>query len=172
MMVPCSRGMVDYAFLGGAQIDKYGNINSTIIGEYERPKVRFPGSGGANDFASLCWKTIIMTMHNPSRFVEKLNFVTTAGFLSGPGAREKAGLAPGGGPYKVVTNLAVMGFDETSKAMSVESIHPGITIDEVIRNTGFELVIPKRIEQTAPPSEEELRVLRHDVDPYGLVIGR
>ncbi len=89
-MTTCARGQVDYAFLGGAQIDKYGNINSTCIGAYEKPKVRFPGSGGANDFASLCWKTMIMTVHSKSRFVETCDFVTSPGFLTGEGAREAA----------------------------------------------------------------------------------
>lgn len=172
MMTTCTRGMVDYAFLGGAQIDGYGNINSTIIGTYDQPKVRFPGSGGANDFASLCWKTILMTVHSTARFVEKVDFVTTAGYLSGPGAREEAGLAPGSGPHKVVTNLAVMGFDPASKRMRVESIHPGVTLDQIQQNTGFELVLAETAAQTPPPTADELRVLRKEVDPYGLVIGR
>lgn len=172
MMTTCARGLVDFAFLGGAQIDKYGNINSTLIGSYEKPKVRFPGSGGANDFASMCWRTILMTVHNTSRFVEKVDFMTTPGYLSGPGAREQAGLAPGGGPYKVVTNLAILGFDVQTKTMSVESIHPGVTMEQLKANTGFELTIPERVPQTLPPSAEELRVLRLEVDPRGLVIGR
>ena len=99
MMTTCSRGLVDYAFLGGAQIDKYGNINSTVVGDFYKPKVRFPGSGGANDFASFCWRTMIMTVHSKSRFVEKCEFVTSPGFLTGAGAREAAGL-PGGRPLQ------------------------------------------------------------------------
>ena len=83
----CQRGMVDYAFLGGAQIDMFGNMNSTVIGNYEKPKVRFPGSGGANDFASFCWNTIVMTVHNNKRFVEKVNFLTTPGYLAGKRTR-------------------------------------------------------------------------------------
>ena len=172
MMITCSRGMVDYAFLGGAQIDKYGNINSTIIGDYAKPKVRFPGSGGANDFASLCWKTIITTVHSKARFVEKVDFLTSPGYLTGPGAREEAGLPAGSGPYKIITDLAIMGFDETTRALKVESIHPGVEIGQVIENTGFELVIPEKIDRTEPPTAEELRVLREEVDPYRLVIGR
>ncbi len=172
MMTTCARGLVDFAFLGGAQIDKYGNINSTLIGDYEKPKVRFPGSGGANDFAAMCWRTILMTVHNTSRFVEKVDFVTTAGYLSGPGAREQAGLAPGGGPYKVVTNLAIMGFDEKTRTMTVESIHPGVTIAQLKKNTGFEVTIPEQVARTLPPSSEELRILRQEVDPNRMVIGR
>ncbi len=102
----CQRGMVDYTFLGGAQIDAYGNLNSTVIGNFSKPKVRFPGSGGANDFASLCWNTIVMTAQNTKRFVEKLDFLTTPGYLTGPGAREEAGLPANTGPYKIISAAA------------------------------------------------------------------
>lgn len=170
-MAALQRGEVDVAFIGGAQIDKYGNINSTVVGDYYKPKVRFPGSGGANDFASLCWRTMIMTVHSKSRFVEKCEFLTSPGFLTGAGAREAAGL-PEGGPYKIVTDLAVMGFDEETKAMRVESLHPGVDLDKVKAETGFELVIPKQISSTAPPTETELKILREEVDPLKLVIGR
>jgi glutaconate CoA-transferase subunit B len=170
-MTTCARGQVDYAFLGGAQIDKYGNINSTVIGDYNKPKVRFPGSGGANDFASLCWKTMIMTVHSKTRFVEKCDFITSPGFLTGAGAREAAGL-PEGGPYKIVTDLGVMGFDETTKAMMIDSLHPGVEVDMVRSETGFELIVPDVIGSTEPPTEDELRILRDEVDPLRLVIGR
>jgi glutaconate CoA-transferase subunit B len=168
----CQRGMVDYTFLGGAQIDAYGNLNSTVIGDYSRPRVRFPGSGGANDFASLCWRTLIMTRHGRRRFVEKLDFLTTPGYLTGPGAREAAGLPAGSGPYKVITDLAVMGFDERSKRMQVESLHPGVTLKQAQENTGFELLQVAAIGQTEPPRSEELRILRKEVDPHRYIIGR
>ena len=168
----CQRGMVDYTFLGGAQIDAYGNLNSTVIGDYTKPKVRFPGSGGANDFASFCWRTLVMTRQDRRRFVEKLDFLTTPGYLSGPGAREAAGLPEGSGPYKVITDLVVMGFDETSKRMQVESLHPGVSYEQVQENTGFELLKAPDVEQTEPPREEELRILREEVDPYRYIIGR
>lgn len=168
----CQRGMVDYTFLGGAQIDAYGNLNSTVIGDYRCPKVRFPGSGGANDFASLCWRTLVMTQHNRRRFVERLDFLTTPGYLTGPGAREAAGLPAGSGPYKVITDLAVMGFDERSKRMQVESLHPGVTFDRVQEHTGFELLKAATVAQTEPPRSEELRILREEVDPQGYIIGR
>jgi glutaconate CoA-transferase subunit B len=171
MMTTCCRGQVDYAFLGGAQIDKYGNINSTIIGDYYKPKVRFPGSGGANDFASLCWRTMIMTLHSKARFVEKCDFITSPGFLSGGSSRQEAGL-PEGGPYKIITDLAVMGFDEESKAMTIESLHPGVDLAKVQSETGFELIIPAEIGHTEAPTEEELRILREEVDPSKMVIGR
>lgn len=172
MMTTCCRGMVDYAFLGGAQIDKYGNINSTVIGDYYKPKVRFPGSGGANDFASFCWRTLVMTVHSKSRFVEKVDFVTSPGYLTGPGAREEAGLPPGTGPYKIITDLAVLVFDDATKEMMVESVHPGVEVDKVREETGFELIVPEFVKKTPPPTESELKILRGEVDPLRLVIGR
>lgn len=168
----CQRGMVDYTFLGGAQIDAYGNLNSTVIGDYIKPKVRFPGSGGANDFASFCWRTLVMTQHDRRRFVETLDFLTTPGYLTGPGAREAAGLPEGTGPYKVITDLAVLGFDEQSKRMQVESLHPDMTFEQVQENTGFELLKAPEVGRTEPPRAEELRILREEVDPYRYVIGR
>ena len=168
----CQRGMVDYTFLGGAQIDAYGNLNSTVIGDFAKPKVRFPGSGGANDFASLCWNTIVMTAQNSKRFVEKLDFLTTPGYLTGPGAREEAGLPANTGPYKIITDLAVMGFNDDTKRMEVESLHPGITFEQVQNNTGFELGKAKTVTQTEAPRENELLILREQVDPNAYVIGR
>ncbi|NOY09430.1 MAG: 3-oxoacid CoA-transferase [Spirochaetes bacterium] len=173
IMEALQRGMVDYCFLGGAQIDMYGNLNSTMIGtEYDSPKVRFPGSGGANDFGSLAWKTIIVTPQNVRRFVPKVDFVTTPGYLTGPGAREKAGLPPGTGPYKVITNLAVFGYDQDTGRMVIESIHPEVKLDEVKKNTGFKLLIKDEVLVTEPPTDEELKILREDVDPLKLIIGR
>ena len=128
IMETCQRGMIDYTFLGGAQIDAFGNLNSTLIGDYAKPKVRFPGSGGANDLASLCWRILVVTNHDRRRFVEKLDFLTTPGYLTGPGARQAAGLPVGTGPYRVITYLAVMGYHETSKRMQVRSLHPGVTL--------------------------------------------
>ena len=168
----CSRGMVDCTFLGGAQIDAYGNLNSTVVGDYAKPSVRFPGSGGANDFASLCWRTLVMTQHDKRRFVEKLDFLTSPGYLSGPRSREAAGLPEDCGPYKVITDIAVMGFDEATKRMRVESLHPGVTLEQVQSNTGFALLKAARISQTEPPRAEELRILREEVDPYRYIIGR
>ncbi|MFH1006046.1 MAG: CoA-transferase [Candidatus Latescibacterota bacterium] len=168
----CQRGMVDYTFLGGAQIDAYGNLNSTVIGNYHKPRVRFPGSGGANDFASFCWHTLVMTQHNRRRFVETLDFLTSPGYLTGPGAREEAGLPEGTGPYKVITDLAVLGFDACSKRMQVESLHPGVSLAQVQENTGFELLVASEVGQTESPRIEELRILRESVDPYRYVIGR
>jgi glutaconate CoA-transferase subunit B len=168
----CQRGMVDYSFLGGAQIDAFGNLNSTVAGDYARPKVRFPGSGGANDFASFCWRILVLTLHDKRRFVEKLDFITTPGYLTGPGARERAGLPPGSGPYRVITDLAVLGYSQETMRMQVESLHPGVSFDDVQKQTGFALGKAGRIATTEPPLTEELAILRHEIDPYRYLIGR
>jgi glutaconate CoA-transferase subunit B len=168
----CQRGAVDYAFLGGAQIDSHGNLNSTCIGDFESPKVRFPGSGGGNDFASLCWRTLVMTEHDPRRFVESLDFVTSPGFLDGPDARECVGLPADTGPYRVITDLCVMGYSDREKRMEVLSLHPGVSIDDVKSKTGFAVDASSELVETPPPTHQELDVLRHDVDPEKVVIGR
>jgi glutaconate CoA-transferase subunit B len=173
IMQTCQRGMMDYTFLGGAQIDAYGNLNSTLIGrDYQKPKVRFPGSGGANDLASLCWRILVVTNHDPRRFVEKLDFLTTPGYLTGPGAREAAGLPPGTGPYRVITDLAVMGYHEETRRMEVLSLHPGVTREQVKSATGFALGFREPLATTAPPSTHELQILREEVDPHRYIIGR
>ncbi|MEN3046823.1 MAG: CoA-transferase [Candidatus Hydrothermales bacterium] len=165
IMETAQRGFIDYGFLGGAQIDPYGNLNTTVIGTYEKPKVRLPGSGGGNDVGSLCWRTIIIMKHEKKRFVEKVDFITTPGYLTGKGKREEAGLPEGTGPYRVVTDLAVCDFDEETKRMRVISLHPGVSLKDVIGNTGFELLVKEPLEITQEPTEEELRVLREEVDP-------
>ena len=172
IMEICQRGLMDYTFLGGAQIDPYGNLNSTLIGDYRKPKVRLPGSGGADDLASFCWRTLVITPQNRKRFVSKLDFLTTPGYLTGPGAREAAGLPRGCGPYRVISDLAVMSFNEESKRMQVESVHPGVSYEQVQENTGFEIPKALSMGQTAPPDETELRILREEIDPYRYIIGR
>jgi len=170
IMETAARGFIEYGFLGGAQIDPYGNLNSTVIGDHKQPRARLPGSGGANDVGSLCWRTIAIMRHDRRRFVEKVDFITTPGYLTGPGAREAAGLPPGTGPYRVVTNLCVLGFDEATKRMKLLALNPGVTLEQVIENTGFELVIPEHIGHNEPPTAEELRILREEVDPNRLYI--
>ncbi len=173
IMETCQRGLMDYTFLGGAQIDAYGNLNSTMVGsDYARPKVRFPGSGGANDLASLCWRTLVVTNHDRRRFVKKLDFLTTPGYLTGPGAREAAGLPPGTGPYRVITDLAVLGYHERTKRMEVLSLHPGITLEQVQQATEFELGAHEPLTTTTPPTDVELQILRDEVDPHRYIIGR
>lgn len=164
-------GLVDYGFLGAAQIDKYGNLNTTVIGSHEKPKVRLPGSGGANDVGSLCIRTITLMRHDKLRFVKKLDYLTTPGFLDGPGAREKAGLPENSGPYRVITQLGVMGFQEETKEMMLLSLHPGITVDDILDNTSFDMHIPNSVSTTMPPTQEELKILRKEIDPSGIVIG-
>ena len=168
IMETAQRGFVEFGFLGGAQIDKYGNLNSTVIGEQEHPKVRLPGSGGGNDVGSTCWRTIAIMIHDKRRFIEKIDFLTTPGFLTGPGAREEAGLPSGTGPYRVVTNLCIMGYDDETKEMKLLSVNPGVTVQDVIDNTGFDLLIADEVTQNEPPTEEELRILREQIDPDGL----
>lgn len=173
IMETCCRGFVDYTFLGGAQIDMYGNLNSTMIGDdHARPKVRLPGSGGANDFASFCWKMMVLTVQDAKRFVEKVDFITTPGWIKGGDSRAKAGLPLDAGPYKIITNMGVMDFEPESKRMRVISVSPGYSVKDIQENCGFELLLAPKIVDTLPPTEEELKILREEVDPYRYIIGR
>jgi len=173
IMETACRGMLDYTFLGGAQIDMYGNLNSTRIGDdHQKPKVRFPGSGGANDFASFAWRMMVLTPQDSKRFVEKVNYITTPGWLEGGDSRAKSGLPLDAGPYKIITNMAVMDFEPESKRMRIISVNHGYTENDVRDNCGFELLKAPKIVETPPPSDEELRILRDEVDPLKLIIGR
>jgi glutaconate CoA-transferase subunit B len=172
VMETCQRGLMDYTFLGGAQIDPYGNLNSTLIGtDYLRPKVRLPGSGGANDLASLCWRILVIMNQDVRRFVPKLDFLTTPGYLTGPGAREAAGLPPGTGPFRVITDLAVLGYHEETKRMEILSLHPGASLEQVRQATGFELGVKEPLATTEPPTDVELQILRQEVDPHRYILG-
>ncbi|MBM3733343.1 MAG: 3-oxoadipate--succinyl-CoA transferase subunit B [Acidimicrobiia bacterium] len=161
------RGYVDIGFLGGAQIDHYGNINSSFIGDPAKPKTRLPGTGGGNDIASLA-KIVVAMKHEKRRFVEKVDFVTSPGFLSGGDSRAKSGLVSGG-MHKIVTDLAVLGIDPASKRVRIDALHPGVTAEQVRDNTGFDLEIAPDVHETKPPDERELRVLR-ELDPDRLYI--
>jgi glutaconate CoA-transferase, subunit B len=163
------RKLHTIAFLGAAQIDKFGNLNSTCIGDYTRPKIRFPGSGGACDAASLAYGFIVFMQHEKKKFVEKLNYRTSPGWLDGGDSRTKAGLSRGG-PLAVVTNLGVMKFDDKTKEMYLSEYYPGITLDRISENTGFEMDLSKAIE-AIPPTDEELLILRNEVDPQRLILG-
>ncbi|MBN2494879.1 MAG: 3-oxoacid CoA-transferase [Deltaproteobacteria bacterium] len=165
LMEAAARGYVEYGFLGGAQIDPYGNLNATVIGEHDRPKVRFPGSGGANDIGSLCWKTIAIMRHGKQRFVPKVDFLTTAGYLDGPGARERAGLPAGSGPYRVVSDMGLLGYDAENCRMKLLALQPGVSLEQVQAETGFELQVADDLQENPPPSDEELRLLREEIDP-------
>lgn len=171
VMSALQAGYVDYGFLGAAMIDPFGNLNTTVIGDWERPRARLPGSGGGNDIGSLCHHTIILMRQDRRRFVERVEFITTPGYLDGPGAREKAGLPKGTGPYQVITQLGVYDFEPQSCRMRLRSIHPGVNREMILSNSSFEILIPEQVETTEPPSETELSVLRA-IDPVGMVIGR
>ena len=158
------RGYVDVGFMGGAQIDQYGNLNSSYIGDPAKPKIRLPGTGGGNDISSLT-QMIVTMKHEKRRFVEHVDFITSPGFISGGNSRRDAGL-PAGGMFKVVTDLALLGFDAVSRRMKVEALHPGVTLEAVRDNTGFELPA-EHYTTTSPPSERELGVLR-ELDPERL----
>lgn len=165
VMEAAQRGVVRDGFLGGAQIDAYGNLNTTVIGPYASPTVRLPGSGGGNDVGSLCWRTIILMKHDRRRFVETLDFLTTPGYLSGPGARERAGLPPETGPYRVVTDLGVLDFEPASKRMRLLALNPGVTEERVVAETGFELLVAPRVRRNPDPTPRELATLRRRIDP-------
>jgi len=159
------RGYVDVGFMGGAQIDQYGNLNSSFIGDPARPATRLPGTGGGNDIASLT-QMIVAMKHEKRRFVERVDFVTSPGFLAGEGGRREAGLTAGG-MFRVVTDLGLLGFDERSHRMKLLALHPGVSADQVQENTGFALLIEADLPTTDPPTEHELAVLRH-LDPERL----
>jgi len=163
-------GYVDVGFLGGAQVDIFGNINSTSIGDYHHPSVRLPGSGGSCDIACLAKRTIIIARHEKRRFPEKVDYITSPGWLSGPGARKEAGL-PRGGPTAVVTTMGVIRFNNETKRAYLASYHPGLTPEVVAHNTGFQLDISQAVE-TESPTEEETRILRDVVDPEGVFLQR
>ena len=169
-MEASQRGFVDYGFLGGAQIDMYGNLNSTVIGAYDDPTARLPGSGGANDIGTSCWKTVAIMDHALRRFVPQVDFITTPGYLRGPGAREEAGLPAGTGPVNVVSTLGLMDYEPVTCRMRLVATHPGVTVAEVLENTGFELLVAEGVEVNQPPTTDELRILREEIDPGRLYI--
>jgi glutaconate CoA-transferase subunit B len=164
-------GKISLGLLGAAEIDRFGNINSTVIGDYAKPSVRLPGSGGANDIASMAGRVIIIARHSRRRFPERLAYVTTPGFLSGRAMRAASPL-PGGGPVALITDLGTFGFDKVSGEMVVETLHPGVTASEVADATGFALAVPPDVPPTPAPTGEELTVLRTKIDPGGLYIGK
>lgn len=154
--------------MGAAQIDCFGNLNSTVIGDYHHPQTRFAGSGGACDVASFVGRSLIFMQHEKRKFVSKLDYLTSPGWLDGPGSREAAGLNPAG-PSAVITDKAILGFDEKTKRMYLRSHHPGVTIKEVQENTGFELDLSRAV-PTLAPSAKELEILRKKCDPQKLIL--
>ncbi|UCE44716.1 MAG: CoA-transferase subunit beta [Methanobacteriota archaeon] len=152
-------GRIDVGFLGGAQIDKYGNINSTVIGSYKTPKVRLPGSGGACDIASNVKRIIVITPHEKRRFVEKVDFLTSPGFIDGKEGWKKLKLQ-GGGPYAVITSLCTFKFDDATGEMTVVALHEGVTLEQVQENTPWEVKVAAELGRTPPPTQEEIETLR------------
>ncbi len=162
------RGNIDVGFLGGAQIDRFGNINATVIGDYQQPKVRLPGSGGSMEIAAWANRCYIMTPHQKRRFPERVDFRTSAGFLNGRAERDAANLR-GQGPQAVVTNLGLLEPDENGE-LTLTALHPNIEVDQVRENTGWDLKVAPRLQTTQPPSAEELRILRQELDPDGIYL--
>jgi glutaconate CoA-transferase subunit B len=161
------RGYVDVGFMGGAQIDRYGNLNSSFIGDPAKPKTRLPGTGGGNDISSLT-NMIVSMKHEKRRFVEKVDFITSPGFIRGKNTRAESGL-PEGGMFRVITELAVFAFDDNSREMKVMALNPGVTKENLQDNTGFDLLFDENVSVTEPPSSQELNTLRI-LDPDRLFI--
>ncbi len=162
------RGNVDVGFLGGAQIDRFGNINATVIGDYQHPKTRLPGSGGSMEIAAWANRCYIITPHQQRRFPEKVDYCTSAGFLNGRAQRQAAGVR-GGGPQAVVTDIGILTPDENGE-MILSALHPGRTVEQAQANTGWALKIADQVVSTEPPSDEELRILREELDPQGIYL--
>jgi len=162
------RGNVDVGFMGGAQIDKYGNINATVIGDYAHPKVRLPGSGGSQEIAAWANRCYIMTPHQKRRFPERVDFMTSAGFLGGRSEREATGVR-GGGMLAVVTDIGILEPDESGE-MVLTSLHPGKSVGQAKENTGWDLKVAGQLRTTDLISEKELQILRNDLDPNGIYL--
>jgi len=165
-------GRIEVAFLGAAQIDRYGNLNSTVIGPYAQPKVRLPGSGGACEIAIHARKVFLITPLSKRTFVDTLDFVTSPGYLDGRVDGRKSLGIPGDGPSLVVTNKANFVFDTDSREMVLHSLHPGVTFDEVQAEVSWPLKHSASLEETSPPTAEELRIMREELDPGGIYTGR
>ena len=163
-------GKVTLGFLGGAEIDPRGNINSTAIGDYWKPTTRLGGSGGANDIASMAKRFVIIARHDRRRFPERLAYLTSPGNLEGPGSRESHGL-PGKGPEALVTDLGSFIFNSATGSIELKSVHPGVTIDEIQQATGFAVTLPEVIRHTEVPDDDLLDLLRTTIDPTGFYIG-
>jgi glutaconate CoA-transferase subunit B len=152
-------GRIDVGFLGAAQIDRHANLNSTVIGDYDHPRVRLPGGGGAPEIAASCKETLVILKQSPRTFVERLDFITSVGFGDGPGARERLGLT-GGGVSAVITDLGELEPDPESCELTLTRIHPGVTVEQVVAATGWTLRVADDLVMSTPPAERELEALR------------
>jgi len=159
------RGLVDIGFLGGAQIDQYGNINTTVIGDYRKPTRRLPGSGGANDVASHSKRILIITKHEKRRFPAHCDYITSPGYIFGPEGRIKAGLKVTSPPITIVTDLGVMEISRESRTMQLVKLMPGVKLEKVLDNLQFTPVVSPHLAEVEPPTAEQIRVLREEVDP-------
>ena len=164
------RGIADIGFLGGAQIDKFANVNSTLIGDKKNPKVRLPGSGGANDIASHAKQILIIAPHEKRRFPEKCDYITSPGYLDGPEGRVKAGLPAEYPDISVVTDLSIMKINKSMGVLEITHTMPGISVDHVIDNTGFEPLVSNNVQIVPVPTEGELDLLRNKIDPDGIYV--
>jgi len=169
MMGLLQQGRVDVSFIGGAQVDRFGNLNTSYIGGALNVKTRLPGSGGACDLASLAQRHIIIMTHEKRRFVPQVDYITSPGFGDGDGWRQKVGL-PRGGPATVITTMGILKFDPKTKEMMLVSVHPGVTADAVRANTGWSLKVDGELAQTPEPTKEELAMLKQ-FDPQGYWTG-
>jgi glutaconate CoA-transferase subunit B len=152
-------GRIDVGFLSGAQLDRFGNINSTVIGDYANPKVRLPGAGGAPEIAASCREVVVMLRQTPRAFVERVDFVSSMGYGRGPGDRERLGLR-GAGPRTVVTDLGILRPDPATCALTLVALQPGATVEQARDATGWDLAVADAVEELEPPTGEELAVLR------------
>ncbi len=163
------RGRVDVGFLGGLEIDRYGNLNTTLLGDPDGKFRHMIGSGGANDIASCAQSTIIIMRHEERKLREAVSFITSPGYVSGGDSRQTAGLR--GGPHRVITDKAVFGFDAASKQMTLVSVHPGNTVADVLGTMGFAPLLPEVVPFTEPPTAEQLRLIREVIDPERKYLG-
>src|SRR3989449_10716310 len=161
------RGLVEIALLGGAQVDRYGNLNSTVIGEYAKPKTRLPGSGGAGGIATNAQRTFMIMRLKRRAFVEKLDFVTSPGHLTGGDSRAKLGL-PGGGPELMITDKGILNFDNSQREMQLSALYPGVTGKDVQTEVGWPLRVAESIQEADVPTNEELRLIQEELDPHGM----
>ena len=157
------KGLIDVGFLGALEVDMFGNLNTTLLGDPKGKFRRFTGSGGGNDLASNARRTVITIRHEARKLNKAVTFITSPGYFRGGDEREKLGLR--GGPSRVITDKAIFGFDPQSKKMRLESIHPNTTLDDVLSNMSFEPIIPDKVPVTIPPTTEEIRLIREEIDP-------
>ena len=162
------RGVVDVGFIGGLEVDRFGNVNTTLTKDPDGKVHYFNGSAGGNDVASLAKRVVIIVRHGKRKLPNVVAYLTSPGFVNGR-SREELSLR-GGGPHRIITDMAVLGFDKTSRTASLVSMHPGVTVEQLLENTGFPLQIPEPTPITPLPTQEELRLLREEIDPHGMYL--